>query len=90
MFINGFSGGSQFAHRFAGIHGKKYVVGVSAHSGGTWDSEPGRSSSGLIWTISCGLKDTAKSKGASLPRIDYFRNFYAKMHKRKKFTVKPS
>ena len=87
MFIYGFSGGSQFAHRFTEKHYKK-VIGVSSHSGGTWNKGPSRSSASVVWTLSCGLKDTAHSAGAPLTRIEYFRNFYKAMNKGK-FTAKP-
>lgn len=87
MFIHGFSGGSQYAHRFASKH-YKYVIGVSAHSGGTWDESPSAGAASFPWTLSCGLKDTAHSAGAQLTRIEYFRRFYAAMHKGP-FTAKP-
>ncbi len=87
MFIYGFSGGAQFAHRFTLKH-PDHVIGVSAHSGGTWESRPNFRSSEVIWTISCGLKDTNHSAGAPLTRIEYFRNFCQAML-RKSFTVKP-
>jgi poly(3-hydroxybutyrate) depolymerase len=35
MFIYGYSGGSQFAHRFV-LYRPEYVCGVSSHSGGSW------------------------------------------------------
>jgi hypothetical protein len=87
LFIYGFSGGSQFAHRFTAKHYKK-VIGISSHSGGTWNKGPARGSAALPWTLSCGLKDTAHSAGAPLTRIAYFRNFYKAMEKGK-FTAKP-
>jgi poly(3-hydroxybutyrate) depolymerase len=51
LFIYGFSGGSQYAHRFANKHYKR-IIGVSAHSGGTWDRGPSRGSAGILWTLS--------------------------------------
>jgi hypothetical protein len=36
--LHGFSGGSQFTHRFAMLH-PKLVCGVSAHSGSTWATD---------------------------------------------------
>ncbi len=87
MFIHGFSGGSQFAHRFAMKH-PEHVIGVSAHSGGTWEQAADADADELIWTISCGLQDTAHSAGAPLTRIEYFRKFCASMLDQS-FTVKP-
>ena len=86
MFLYGFSGGSQFAHRFAGKYPKN-VIGVSSHSGGTWDKGPGRRATTVLWTLSCGLNDKAVSAGAPAPRIDCFRAFYKNMNKGK-FTSK--
>jgi len=87
LFIHGFSGGSQYAHRFAAKNSKD-VIGVSSHSGGTWDPAPKSSSSSCVWTISCGLNDKSVSAGAQAPRIDEFRKFCGSMLK-KSFTVKP-
>lgn len=86
MFIHGFSGGAQYAHRFASRHPGS-VIGVSAHSGGTWEKEPGKNAT-FPWVISCGLKDTQVSPSASASRIDCFRAFYKAMSAGK-FTVKP-
>ena len=86
MFIHGYSGGAQFAHRFAGKY-SKYLIGISAHSAGTWDKKPSGSSSKALWTVSCGLNDKKVSQGGSMPRIDYFRNFSKSMN-RSKFTAK--
>jgi hypothetical protein len=89
MFIHGFSGGGQYAHRFAGKHPKS-VIGVSAHSGGSWEASPAADSKSVLWTISCGLKDTGLSTPDSpMNRIDYFRTFFAAMNKQKGFTCKP-
>ena len=87
MFLYGFSGGAQYVHRFTSKHYKK-VIGVSAHSGGTWDRAPSKGSVSVLWTVSCGLKDTSISTGANMSRIDFFRTFYKKMDKGK-FTSKP-
>ncbi len=88
MFIYGFSGGSQFSHRFAQQY-PSLIIGLSSHSGGTWDSAPSKNSSSFLWTISCGLKDTATSIGANKPRIDYFRLFNQNMIKTKAYACKP-
>lgn len=87
FFIHGFSGGSQFAHRFASKY-YKLLIGVSAHSGGSWDDAPHPGGVMFPWTVSCGLKDTGKSTSQSKhSRIDYFRNFYQQMY-RNNFTAK--
>jgi len=86
MFIHGFSGGAQYAHRFASRH-PDFVIGVSAHSGGTWEAGPDKKAT-FPWVISCGLKDTQVSAGATAPRIDCFRAFYKVMN-HGRFTVKP-
>jgi poly(3-hydroxybutyrate) depolymerase len=68
MFLHGFSGGSQFVHRFAMLH-PKLVCGVSAHSGGTWATdnygEIRTSAKHIPFAISCGEKDTGKAFGAA-------------------------
>jgi hypothetical protein len=87
MFVYGFSGGSQYAHRFASKHSKN-VIGISVHSGGSWDTSPSTSSDTVLWTLSCGLKDTARSGSSKLTRIEHFRNFYEGMNKGD-FTAKP-
>ena len=70
--VHGFSGGSQYAHRFTNKHPKN-VIGVSAHSGGSWDEGPDAAAKSVLWTISCGLKDTALSMPDSkMSRIDFF------------------
>ena len=73
MFIYGFSGGSQFSHRFASKH-PGAVAGVSANSGGSWSNADPKAKA-VLWTVSCGLKDTASSVPGSPPRIDCFRAF---------------
>ncbi len=89
MFLYGFSGGSQYSHRFAIKHPES-VIGVSAHSGGSWDLGVPPAAKKLLWTVSCGLKDTGLSTpDAKQTRIDYFRSFYAGMHQAKGFTCKP-
>lgn len=73
MFIHGFSGGSQYSHRFASKH-PDALVGVSAHSGGSW-SPVDKKAAPLVWTVSCGLKDTASSVPGAKPRIECYRIF---------------
>lgn len=89
MFLYGFSGGGQYTHRFVNKHPKS-VIGVSSHSGGSWEAGPDVAAKSVLWTISCGLKDTALSTPDSpMNRIDFFRTFFAAMNKAKGFTCKP-
>jgi len=82
IFIAGFSGGSQYAHRFA----MKYpdlVAGCAAHSGGTWATgdyaeraTPNPKARGVLFVISCGEKDTGKSFGeAPFGRLDWAKKY---------------
>ncbi|MGB0768602.1 MAG: hypothetical protein ACPGYV_12955, partial [Phycisphaeraceae bacterium] len=82
IFVGGFSGGSQYAHRFA----MKYpdlVAGCAAHSGGTWATGdyaeravPNPKARGVLFVISCGEKDTQKSFGqAPLGRLDWAKKY---------------
>lgn len=79
MFLHGFSGGSQFVHRFAMLH-PDHVCGVSAHSGGTWATdgygEISASAKKIPFAISCGEKDTGKAfPEAPFTRIEWFGKF---------------
>ena len=79
IFLHGFSGGSQFVHRFAMLH-PKLVCGVSAHSGGTWATdnygEIRSSAKHIPFAISCGEKDTGKAFGeAPYNRLEWFGRF---------------
>ncbi len=86
MFVHGHSGGGQFAHRFAFAE-PKYVVGVSAHSSGSWACSGGygeidRRAKKIPFAISCGENDTGYSvQGAPHTRIEWFRLFQAEMVK---------
>ena len=82
IFIAGFSGGSQYAHRFA----MKYpgmVAGCAAHSGGTWATgdypsgeSPNPKARGVLFVISCGEKDTKKSfSQAPLGRLEWAKKY---------------
>lgn len=89
MFLYGFSGGAQYSHRFANKY-PEHVIGISAHSGGSWDLSPVTDAKSILWALSCGLKDTKLSTPDSgMSRIDYFRAFFASLDKAKGFTCKP-
>ncbi len=78
LFIAGFSGGSQYAHRFMLKH-PELVAGCAAHSGGTWETggvNPRASS--IPFVMSCGENDTAKSfPEAAYGRLDWAKLFEA-------------
>lgn len=86
MFLHGFSGGSQFTHRFA-MHHPKLVCGVSAHSGGTWATDNyGKISTAakkIPFAISCGEKDTGKAFAeAPFTRMEWFERFRDEIDKK--------
>ena len=86
MFLHGFSGGSQFVHRFA-MNYPKYVCGVSAHSGGTWATDNyGQISSSakkIPFAISCGESDTGKAGGGfPFNRLEWFGRFRHEIDKK--------
>lgn len=79
MFLHGFSGGSQFVHRFT-MENPKYVCGVSAHSGGSWATRNygkiSRRAKRIPFAISCGEKDTSLSTPDSpLGRLAWYKDF---------------
>ena len=87
MFLHGFSGGSQFVHRFAMLH-PKLVCGVSAHSGGTWATdgygEFSTSAKDIPFAISCGEKDTGKAfPEAPFTRLEWFGRFRDEIDKKR-------
>ena len=87
MFLVGFSGGSQFAHRFT-MNNPNVVCGVAAHSGGSWATRGfGKINSRakkIPFAISCGEKDTAKSfPQAPLGRLDWFKEFSKELEKKR-------
>jgi poly(3-hydroxybutyrate) depolymerase len=87
MFLHGFSGGSQFVHRFAMRH-PKLVCGVSAHSGGTWATdgygEFSTSAKDIPFAISCGEKDTGKAfPQAPFTRLEWFGRFRDEIEKKR-------
>jgi hypothetical protein len=87
MFVHGHSGGGQFAHRFA-MSNPKHVVGVSAHSSGSWACSGGygeisAKARGIPFAISCGENDTQLSyAGAPHNRIEWFKLFRDEMLKK--------
>lgn len=86
MFVHGHSGGGQFAHRFAFAE-PEHVIGVSAHSSGSWACAGGYGkinmrSKEIPFAISCGEMDTALSTPQSAhTRIAWYRLFEAEMKK---------
>jgi poly(3-hydroxybutyrate) depolymerase len=79
MFLYGFSGGSQFAHRFV-MKQPDYVCGVSSHSGGSWGTgkygKINPAARHIPFAISCGEKDTGKAwKNAPYNRLDWYKLF---------------
>ena len=85
-FVHGHSGGGQFAHRFAFAE-PRYVIGVSAHSSGSWACAGGygkinKQAKNIPFAISCGKKDTALSTPDSAhTRIAWYKLFEAEMKK---------
>jgi hypothetical protein len=63
MFIHGFSGGSQFAHRFT-MKYPEAVIGCSAHSGGSWDRSVNPKARHIPFAVSCGQADKKRVDGA--------------------------
>ncbi len=87
MFLHGHSGGAQFVHRFA-FHAPEQVIGVSAHSAGSWAGEPGfgdipdRATS-IPFLISCGKEDTDYSMVRfPFTRIEWYRRFARELEQR--------
>lgn len=79
MFLYGFSGGSQFTHRFALAH-PDAVIGCASHSGGTWDDRVNPAAAGIPFAVSCGEGDTGKSvPEARQGRLDWFKDFVGAM-----------
>lgn len=87
MFLHGFSGGSQFTHRFTMYH-PEVVCGVSAHSGGSWATDGlgiiNNKAKSIPFAISCGEKDTKMSfGGAKYNRLDWYKVFRDEIDKKK-------
>lgn len=86
MFLHGFSGGSQFTHRFTMLH-PDLVCGTSSHSGGTWATDNYGSindaAKKIPFAISCGEKDTGKSfPEAPYGRLEWHGRFKQEIDKR--------
>lgn len=86
LFLHGFSGGSQFVHRFTMLN-PKLVCGVSAHSGGTWATDNlgkiNLSAKDIPFAISCGQNDTAKSfPEAAFTRLEWYGRFRDEIDKK--------
>lgn len=86
MFLHGFSGGSQFVHRFVMNH-PKHVCGVSAHSGGSWATDNygqiSNSAKKIPFAISCGEGDTGKAFGeAPFNRVEWLGRFRDEIDKK--------
>jgi predicted esterase len=87
MFLHGFSGGSQFTHRFTMLN-PKLVCGVSSHSGGSWATDNfgsiNSAAKNIPFAISCGEKDTAKSFPSALfNRLEWYGRFKDEIDKKK-------
>lgn len=58
MFVSGFSGGAQFAHRFAFAH-PEMVRAVAVHSAGSYDVPPARAQQ-VPFLVTVGSNDTTR------------------------------
>lgn len=80
MFLAGFSGGAQFAHRFV-MKYPELVAGCAAHSAGSWATgeqwgaiDP--KAADVPFVMSCGERDTERmAPGAPYTRIDWAKRF---------------
>ena len=61
-FVYGFSGGSQFAHRFA-MKYPELVAGCASHSGGSWGTVSPKAR-GVLFAVSTGEADGGRLAGA--------------------------
>ncbi len=81
MFLYGFSGGAQFAHRFAMAH-PELTIGCAAHSGGTWADTVNPKARNVPIAISCGEKDTSKStSNCPMGRCEWAKTFAGNLHR---------
>lgn len=80
IFVAGFSGGSQFAHRFTMLHPDR-VIGCAAHSGGSWATggqwkSINPKAAHIPIAMSCGQNDTAKMHPqAPMGRLEWAKKF---------------
>jgi poly(3-hydroxybutyrate) depolymerase len=88
MFLYGFSAGAQFVHRFAFNH-PELVVGVSAHSAGSWAGVEGwgeinEKAKGIPFVLTCGELDTTKAFDGKAPygRLEWMKVFAVDLKKR--------
>lgn len=82
FLLYGFSGGSQFAHRYLFKH-PETLAACSAHSGGTWELKVPKSIGGVPCAFSCGTEDKGKAyKGSPYARIDFFKEFSKRVQAR--------
>jgi hypothetical protein len=72
LFVTGFSGGSQYAHRFTLRHPQS-VLGCGAHAGGSWCTDPHARNGDeklsdkirdIPFVVSCGTSDKGRIDGA--------------------------
>ncbi len=75
IFLAGFSGGSQFSHRFA-MAEPQLVVGCAAHSGGSWGPGVNKRALHIPFAVSCGLDDIGGDMGS---RIENARIYFEKL-----------
>lgn len=80
IFLYGFSGGSQFSHRFTMAH-PELVIGCSSHSGGSWGPAINPAAAGIPCFFSCGLDDSKPSTPQSQPRIVEAEGYFTKLLK---------
>lgn len=83
-YLAGFSGGAQFAHRFAHAHPDK-VAGYAAHSAGSWSTGEGwgeinPATRTIPAIVTCGLEDTSKMAAqAPLGRLEWARLYVRRL-----------
>ncbi len=96
IFVTGFSGGSQFAHRFALAY-PEMVIGCAAHSSGTWATGdlPGDVKAGekavanVPFAISCGVNDLGIAmQQFPIKRLDFAKKFESAILKKEGFLYK--